>query len=330
MALVTQSFGNPREYRRAIFAILSYYAHHDHSRWQKTVLFTDNPGYFKTFTEGLPVHFEMLTPERIAEMRGKIDFLHRMKIAIIEHAFNLTQENLLYVDSDTFFMSESNTEMDQLSQHVGFMHLIEYSFKGLMDQQLADGNPVSQFVKLITSQKFVKADGSPISVDLGNYSWNAGVMMLHKSVLQLLPDVYVLTDQFYPSTQDHACEQFAFSIVLQNSIKLRPCDNVVYHYWYRVKKKIIDIFLEKRLTEKWKAKNLHENLKTVKEWTDDLPQTFESDVLMLRDRAVQAFCENNYRKAYAAALRAIAKNPLDLNFFNDIFYHTKRFIKGQH
>jgi hypothetical protein len=327
MALVTQSFGNEREYRRAIFAILSYYAHHDRLKWKQTVLFTDNPAYFKNFLDGLPVQFELLTPQRIMTMRGKIDFLHRMKIAMIEHAFNKTNENLLYIDSDTFFISPSDALMQELSPRIGFMHLIEYSFKALMERQLADGDPVSPFVQLISSREFVKADGSRMPIYLSNYSWNAGVMMFHTSVRKLLADVYALTDQFYPSTHDHACEQYAFSIVLQNTIELRPCDNVVYHYWYRVKKAIMDGFLKKRFAGKWKHKNLNEKLKFVKRWTEQLPDIFETDILMLRDNAVQAFCENNFRKGYAAALRVILKNPMDATFLKDVLYHTKRFLK---
>ena len=100
MALVIQSFGNETEYRRAVLTVLSYYAFH-RKQAQNTILYTDNPAYFSSLLQGLPVRFELLTPERIREMRGEIDFLHRMKIAMIEHAFEVSGEDILYTDLET-------------------------------------------------------------------------------------------------------------------------------------------------------------------------------------------------------------------------------------
>jgi hypothetical protein len=89
--LVIQSFGRDNEYRRAILTILSFYAHSSLKREEtKVLLFTDMPAYFSTFLEGLPVEYVLLTPEKIKSMRGEIDFLHRMKIAVIEEAFKIT------------------------------------------------------------------------------------------------------------------------------------------------------------------------------------------------------------------------------------------------
>src|SRR5687768_13054444 len=105
--LVLQSFGKENEYKRAVLTIMSFYTHYSlPADKSKVLLFTDNPGYFENYFEGLPVSYILLTPEKIKQMRGEIDFLHRMKIALIEEAFTLINGPLFYTDSDCFFIAD--------------------------------------------------------------------------------------------------------------------------------------------------------------------------------------------------------------------------------
>src|SRR5689334_14514320 len=105
--LVLQSFGRENEYKRAILTIWSYFACSTAPLpASRVLLFTDNPGYFTAWFGGLPVSYVHLTPEKIKQMRGSIDFLHRMKIALIEESFQTLEGNILYADSDTFFTAD--------------------------------------------------------------------------------------------------------------------------------------------------------------------------------------------------------------------------------
>jgi hypothetical protein len=325
MILVVQSFGNEKEYRRAVFAILSFYAHSKSSAKQKTLLFTDNPEYFKLFLKDLPIDCHLLTTERMQEMRGRIDFLHRMKIVMIEQALSLG-DDILYIDSDTFFIDDPKPVVNQLSPQQSFMHQREYSFNTLLDMPLPSGKAAHDFVNLIANKTFKTASGSSIKVNSSQSSWNAGVMILHRSVSSLIPDVYALTDQFYPGTHNHAAEQFAFSIVLQNNVQLSPCDHTVYHYWYRIKKKIVDIFLEHELTQPWMQRSLDVKLNDAREWTKALPKSFENHILTLRDNAIQHFCQDDFKRGYRFAIKALLKSPGDVKFIRDVMYHTKRIL----
>src|SRR5689334_15023080 len=96
--LVVQSFGKESEFRRAILCIWSFWLYRPDG---VVVLFTDRPSFFDQALSGRKVEYVHLTTEKIREMRGDIDFLHRMKIAIIEETFRLKKCNVLYVDSDT-------------------------------------------------------------------------------------------------------------------------------------------------------------------------------------------------------------------------------------
>lgn len=321
--LVTQSFGREYEYRRAIFMIWSFWAHS--SVLGKVILFTDKPDYFEPYFTGQSVEYVMLTPSKIELMRGKIDFLHRMKISIIEEAFNLSKANLIYADSDTFFTTDPSLLSARVSQTVAFMHTREYAFEEIRNMPLPAGKTFQDFVALIDRNVFVLADGSSLKIETSQSSWNAGVMMFHPSHAELLPDVYALTDQFYPSTRNHASEQYAFSIVMQAKTVLHACDKVVYHYWYSVKKRIMDLFLEKNI-HRLLLFTFDQKISLIKKWTNYFPLAFDKHVWMLRDRSIQAFHENRFGEAYGFATRAILRSPFDLEFVRNVAYHTKRWM----
>lgn len=325
--LVMQSFGREYEYRRAILTVLSFYAHVSAPRAEiRVILFTDKPSFFEPYLKALPIDYCELTPEKISAMRGAIDFLHRMKIAIIEEAFSRASGDLLYVDSDTFFISDPVPKLKQLDPGISFMHLCEYSFDTLKDAELPAGKSFRAVYSLIEQKKFLYADGSSFSISPRQYSWNAGVMFLHSSVSVLLPDIYVLTDQLYPATHNHASEQYAFSVILQGRTEIRPCDDVVYHYWYRIKKQIMDSFLGDHLGQKWTDLILEQKLKDVMGWTQCFPTYLDKHILTLRDRAIQCFNTNQFGRGYGIAFRAILRDPFNIAFMRDVFYHTRRFI----
>jgi hypothetical protein len=325
MNLVLQSFGREYEYKRAVFTILSFFAHSSLPVVKtKVILFTDNPGYFEKFLKGLPVEFVLLSEEKIKSMRGEIDFLHRMKIALIEEAFAITNGPVFYTDSDCFFIADPKPVVEQVSEHKAFMHLLEYPFVKEVEDKTAT---YKNFYELIIHENFKLTDGSSFTVTPQHCSWNAGVMVFHPSHARFIPDVYFLTDQFYPRSGSHASEQYAFSLVLQERVELQPCDHIVYHYWYRIKKQIVDEFLHKRLTKNWSELSLREKLKEVRGWTLLLPGYFKRHVWMTRDHAIQAFNKNKFSEGYRWAAKAFLQKPLDsIGFLKDSFYHLKRHL----
>ncbi len=326
MVLVVQSFGKESEYRRAILTVLSYYAYCSPEEAHQTFLFTDNPAYFKAFLKGFPIRFFLLTPNKIRNMRGDIDFLHRMKIALIEESFQCSTETLLYSDSDAFFVRDPSSLEKKTSSQLMFMHLCEYRFDKLQELKLPAGAPFHAFVTCITENKFLMPNGSVLKVSKDQYSWNAGVMVLDPSVMKLLPDVFLLTDYFFKATRNHASEQYAFSVVLQNNMEIQSCEDYIYHYWYRTKKEIMDLFLKKRLTVKWGQLSLAQKKSQILAWTKILPAHFDRHVLMLRDNAIQAFHNNEFERGFGFARKAIIKDPLNFTFIMDVLYHTKRWI----
>jgi hypothetical protein len=328
--LVVQSFGREYEYKRAILTVLSFYAHRAVPSREATLLFTDKPDYFAPYFSGLPVEYVLLTPEKIRLMRGSIDFLHRMKIALIEEAFQKTGGDLLYADSDTFFLADPASFMQKLSPGKSFMHLHEYRFEELRNMPLPSGETFRAYLQLIEQGPLQLADASPLQVTAQHSSWNAGVMLLHRAHNALIPDVYALTEQTYPATRNHASEQYAFSIMLQERTELASCEAMIYHYWYRVKKQIVDLFLQGELNSGFAALPDIKKLDKVRHWTGELPRLFERHILMLQDNAIQTLNENRFGEGYRWAVKALLKKPLkNKSFIRDVFYHMKRQLVGR-
>ncbi|MDI9320103.1 MAG: hypothetical protein QM530_06450 [Phycisphaerales bacterium] len=324
--LVAQSFGRESEYRRVAFAILSYYAYNDGVAVPQTILFTDQPSWFEPYFKELPISFVLLSPEKIKQMRGKIDFLHRMKIALIEEAFQTYNTNILYLDSDTFFVTNPSALMSQLSPQNSFMHLWEYQFESLRKWPLPAGATFQAFMKLIESKVF-RVDNAEMKIEATMSSWNAGVMMLHQSHQVLIPAVYQLTEQFYPDTQNHASEQYAFSIMLQTKTKLQACDTVIYHYWYGVKKKIMDELLEKEFKQILLLHTTAQRLRYIKELIKRLPLILENHQFALKDNAVQTLNNNQFSEGFKWAFKAIFAGAFkDGLFIKDVLYHFKRLL----
>jgi hypothetical protein len=325
--LVTQSFGKESEYRRALLAILSFWAQYQGPAERvQTVLFTDQPDFFRPYLTDIEVDYVLLTPAKIQQMRGSIDFLHRMKIALIEEAFQRHPgADMLYVDSDTFFTADALPWMDAFRPGRNFMHLLEYQYEVCRNQALPAGVTFRAFLKLLEENTFHTSKGQE-RFTAQHESWNAGVMGLSAEVIKLIPDVYELTDQFFPPTENHASEQYAFSLILQTRTELLPCDQYVYHYWYRIKKQITDLVLAKEFTPAFRAAAWAEKLATVRRIVQTLPGLYLTHPLMLQDNAIQAFNENQFGNGYRHTWRAIRASGFNSQFLRDVLFHTRRLI----
>ncbi len=323
--LVSQSFGRTYEYHRLIMMVWSFYAFADHNI--PTLVFTDRPEYFKAYFQGLPVSYSVLDAAKIKKMRGEIDFLHRMKIALIEEAMAGTTDNLLYTDSDTFFIADPTALMEQVSAEQSFMHTHEYVFEEHRNAALPAGQYINAFIECLDVQQ-PKIPGTDMRITTQMSSWNAGVLMLHNSNKHYLDKVYQLTDLFFPASGSHAAEQYAFSVVLQSMGKLAAAETVIFHYWYNIKKKIMDLYTEQHLAalehQSWEHKKAF-ILKAV----HDLPALFENHILSLKDKAIQYFNDKNYAQGLHYAVKAFSEGAWrDKVFVKDVLYHTKKKMLG--
>lgn len=221
--ILFQAYGNDEILAECRFALLQL------MRYNKPediciVLYTDNATYFTNelciFTNHI---IEQLSPELVTEWRGEINFVHRVKIKVLQHFFSRYQGNLIYCDTDTCCLQSLSAMFGEIEKGTVYMHTNE----GLIDQR---NNIESKKWKRFLSAP-VKIKGLPLGQLHQIFMWNAGVIGINSSQASVLEEVLEITDALYPAFPRHTVEQFAFSYVLQKKYTIRAAEAFLYHYW---------------------------------------------------------------------------------------------------
>ena len=128
--LTTMAFGRTSEYKRAILAILSAYALLSVAKECLLVVFyTDNPLYFSNWFHGLNVQIHELNESKIKALCGKLDFIHNIKIGIIDETLaKFPNNSILYIDADTFFIADPIIAFKRINFQTSCMYAHEYQF----------------------------------------------------------------------------------------------------------------------------------------------------------------------------------------------------------
>ncbi len=243
------AYGSEIEYNRAVFAILSFWAWYDGDRAAvQTIIFTDHPTFFTPHLEGLPVAYRLLTPDILAQMRGEQNFVHRIKVSVINQiAHEQPGDALFFCDADTFFVAPSAPLIGQLRPGYSVMHLCEHSFEQAITTWASFSPPQDEyprkFVELIKSRSFELLPGAPNSFSPNQMMWNSGVVGLAAETLPLLPAILALNDELYAKSHWVLSEQAAFSLALPTQTQLITSNQDVFHYWGKRQKAVMDKLL---------------------------------------------------------------------------------------
>ncbi|KAA8482789.1 hypothetical protein F1649_11095 [Arcticibacter tournemirensis] len=246
--VVLLCYGKEIEYRRAIFAILSFAGWYSGDiRGIRFVIYTDDPSYFEPYLQGLVTEYVFLTDSMLHDMVANTGYIHRRKICIIKDVFVRRQGTpVLFLDSDTFAISDPQPLLDSLNRGECFMHVREYRFadapdiyRKYMRNKLENAEQYPEaFLKLIESQSFL-LNGNLLKFENSMYCWNSGVLGLSSETGSLMNDILNLTDQFYSASRWFISEQLAFSLALPSISKspLFPVEPFINHY-HQVKEKV--------------------------------------------------------------------------------------------
>jgi hypothetical protein len=322
------SSGKDFLHNRTILSVLSLVNNYQLKTGEKILIYTDKVAYYQIFLAHLPIEYHLLSQEKIKEMMGEDDLIHRVKIGVIEDATKqYPSHNIFYVDSDTFFYKDFTEILHQISPQSSVMHKFEYNMSFLGTYPPQDKDHFRAVYDVLAMQSFVLQDKS-ISIRPESFaSWNAGIIGLHHSNFLWLKDVYALTDQLYAPTKNHACEQYAFSYFLQKNGALIDCEFYNRHYWHKVEKRIVDEFLEKNLNESFIQLSLEKKKQKVAHWCNYLLKKIPTHEYTYRYNAMIAFQEKRYWQGYKQCVQTLLANPLqDLLFFKDIAHYTKKML----
>lgn len=221
--LIYQAYGAGDILNEALFSVLSFLRQEERAATQ-VIIYTDNSAHFQAVLRDVPgLHYEAVAPAQWREWRGDIDFVHRVKIKVLQHAAANYSGNFLYLDTDTVFQASPTPIFAALATGERFMHVSEGSLGG--------GNELSRKINRALQQPGAQAalPGGPIAPATTMY--NAGALGLRSTDAPLLAEVLRLTEALYRLYPKHVMEQLAFSAVWQRAGGVREAAPWVYHYW---------------------------------------------------------------------------------------------------
>lgn len=279
--LVFLSYGSESEYYRAIFCVFSFLSWvESYADQVRIVIYTDQPEFFKKYLVELNIEYFLLTPEILEDMLDHKGFIHRRKVAVIDQTFkDFPGEYVLFIDSDTFFISPSRTLLEGPATGESFMHKREYTIeKGLaFFTSFNQGRYPAAFIEYISGRDFI-INGKSESFNQQDYSWNSGVLGLNKDFAIYMAGVYQLTDDFYANSKWFISEQMAFSLILQRTTSIKPADDFLLHYWGKRQKVLMDKLIAELLNTYSVAELKNSNF--IKPLTRKWKKRIESDLIM--------------------------------------------------
>lgn len=219
MILTLLTFGdNLDNHYQANFAILSYLKD---PKITHVCVVTDRPQYYQGFDEKL-VLIE-IDEAKMQSWRGHEDFFWRIKMKAIEAAaLRFPSEHLLYVDSDTFLVTDLERLQSGLDQGQCFMHIEEGKLSQL------DSKTERRMWNSLKEKTFASHH-----IDANTAMWNAGVIAIsaHQSVNIIQNAIQACDEMCQTDCTRRLIEQFAFSLALNHDGNLQPADREIAHYW---------------------------------------------------------------------------------------------------
>jgi len=270
--IVYQSYGNNDVFKQTLFSIftLQYYLSETRINFPYSIIvYTDKPEIFSKYN----LETSLLSQNLIQKWKGKYNFLHRVKIIIIEDAARRYNDSIIYIDSDTYFIKSPILLFKKISSEISLMLNNE--------GQISKNNQKLLFNFL----------SNKTNLDIGNnkiFMWNAGLIGIDKSNIHLINKILELNDNIYEKFYRHIVEQFSFSYYLQINTNIYSSDDYLIHYCgdKELVVEIISRFLE--IQKSFPMQNIYKNanrlepLKKIKKKEKNLFERFVDVFIRLR------------------------------------------------
>lgn len=252
----------------------------------------------------------LLTPAILEEMLDHTDFFHRRKVSVIGQTFNTyPKDNLLFIDSDAFFITNPSVMMNDFVPGESFMHKCEYDLEEGLATFASYGQPEfpTAFIQYITGRDFI-IGGTVEHFSQKDFSWNSGVLGITRDFAAYMPDVFKLTDAFYANSKWFISEQMAFALILQRRTKIKPAEQYVLHYWGKRQKVLLDRLINGLLNSHSPAALANADfIRTIsREWKKEV------EANMILDQAVTALSHGSWFFGFKKCIQLLLKAPAHL------------------
>jgi hypothetical protein len=321
--IVFLSYGNEPEYLRAIFCILSLtsWVSPDELNYNlnriRIIIYTDNFEYFQKRIPELQIQYVQLTPPILKEMVADTGFFHRIKVCVIAQTFNdYPGDDLLFIDTDTFFYNKPEKLLKGFNIGNSFMHMREYPIENGVDifSAFQQEEYPRAFINYINHEQF-NINNQLEKFNAKDYCWNSGVLGLDSEFSNLMPDVLSLTDKFYANSKWFISEQLAFALILQRRGNIEATDELIFHYWGKRQKALMSILITQLFQQNPPSELV--NSKTIRSLTKRWKIKITNDVIL--EKAVISLQQNYWLYGFKKALQVILKDPFNSGMYRQLF-----------
>ena len=224
--LVYSVFGNENFYNEALYSILSYLKFHKADENQ-IIIYSDSTDFFKKKLSQSIIYIE-LSNDEITNWKGKHNFVHRVKVKVIQDVVSKYNGNFLYLDSDTYFTKNCSEIFNNINSNAIYFDKSEGK---LIDNKGGIARKMKAFLKNESEFK-IPSLNETIKIDSYFTVWNAGVIGFNSSYSNQLKMVEELVDVLYSKNQLFVMEQISFNYFFQRKTKPLESKNHIHHYWY--------------------------------------------------------------------------------------------------
>lgn len=285
-AILFQAYGGTDFVNECRYALLKYLQVYNLHPPADTGVFvyTDAPHLFSDFETFFPrLSYFPLAAETLKQWEGPQQFVHRVKIKMIQDFLQRFEGSLLYCDTDTYAKAPLENLFGEIEKGSLYLH----TYEGQIDK--------TRFPSFEKWEKFLSAtaiqyNGKELQFSKALQMFNAGVVGLNSSNKEILADVLALTDAVYEKFPKHIAEQFAFSYCFQQKGPIQKADAFIEHYWnLKEFRKLLTHFFAKNLEESipvlvkkvhhldamkiMNEKKAHQQLPVLQRWWKDLSGT---------------------------------------------------------
>jgi hypothetical protein len=182
--------------------------------------------YCKLFFHRIVI--EEISQNEIEKWIGDTGYIYRIKIIALEYVLHKYKQDIVFLDCDTFAMSDITPLFDMLKKSIFVM----YAKGNQMMGTCLNDSFFSEYRAMVNIQndKLVsKIISNPI--DLCYYPSNSGVIGIPYKYVRILKDVAILCDQIYRACEIPVAEELAFSQTFQKHGDLFEAGDYIYHYY---------------------------------------------------------------------------------------------------
>jgi hypothetical protein len=230
--IVFLAHGSNNLHYEVIFCVytLFHYLNGDFSGIQITV-YTDDARLYKKYLKDFPLNIELLTQQLIKEYRKPDGYVHRVKTCVMQHCMNKYQQDMVFLDGDTFFCKNPWPLFNKIAKDVSVMNIDEYDLYEAGDQH--ENSFWLDLRKVVRNNTFT-LHGKEFKIPFSSRMWNSGLTGISYENAALIDDVLSLIDQIYHIEKIFHTEQYALSYVLQQHTQIIDSEDYIVHYFLRV------------------------------------------------------------------------------------------------